>query len=765
MKDIFKDKNKRTIFLTLIFSFILILIGTTYAYFSWQSTNNPIVNINVEDLGNVIFKGGNDINITNIGPVLDYNDGEITEFYIKKKIDNNLDININITPTILPDSLKDESFKVKLLSSTDNITYTEIKEDNFKDKETNIKFTLSTTELTNKLTYFKIIFYIDGNMLNSNNMQGQSFEARIDISVDSQCPKNTVTPVYTDTSGANAPVLAEGMIPVVYDEGLGYWIKADINAGWYNYTDKIWANAVMVKTDATEGVECSKSRSYYMNAPAYTPVKEEDILAYYVWIPRYKYKLFNATYASGTSPSLIDVTFENETSTTGNVTCTYASNGAETCQNKANGNWYTHPAFTMKNASGNKTELKGIWVGKFETTGSTTTPTVKPGVSSLRSITVANMYNTGKLFRSTDYITSNGINQSDSHMMKNIEWGAVAYLKQSNYGLGITDITINNSSSHITGRSSGDPSRIDYSSEGTYKYNEPRVIKELVEGSGTQLTVATPSSDNTYTWTNIGTSDSPIWKSANQGVASSSTTLTYAFTLNGQGVLSFDYSVSSEGASYDYLYYTIKQGDNIIDSTGTSTKIGGTSYGTADASMTYVSKTHILEVGTYTLEFTYRKDSSTDSGTDSGYVKNVKVLENAEIKTTNLGIEQGGGAASTNGNITGIYDMSGGAFEYVMGNYNETTGNSGLTVSTVPTQHIDIYSGTSVSASHLGDATGETAGWYGDSALFISSSSPWFGRGGYHSEKYYAGMFNFGSGAGGDYINPGFRVVLSTTGA
>ena len=88
MKDIFKDKNKRTIFLTLIFSFILILIGTTYAYFSWQSTNNPLVNITVEDIGDVIFKGGNDINITNIGPVLDYNDGEITEFYIKKKMDN-----------------------------------------------------------------------------------------------------------------------------------------------------------------------------------------------------------------------------------------------------------------------------------------------------------------------------------------------------------------------------------------------------------------------------------------------------------------------------------------------------------------------------------------------------------------------------------------------------------------------------------------------------------------------------------------------------
>ena len=585
MKDIFKDKNKRTIFLTLIFSFILILIGTTYAYFSWQSTNNPLVNITVEDIGDVIFKGGNDINITNIGPVLDYNDGEITEFYIKKKMDNNLDININITPTLLPDSLKDESFKVKLLSSTDNITYTEIKEDNFKDKETNIKFTLSTTELTNKLTYFKIIFYIDGNMLNSNNMKGQSFGAKIDISVDGQCPKNTVTPVYTDTSGANAPVLAEGMIPVVYDEGLGYWIKADTDAGWYNYTDKIWANAVMVKTDATEGVECSNSRSYYMNAPAYTPVKEEDILAYFVWIPRYKYKLFNATYASGTSPSLIDVTFENETSTTGNVTCTYASNGRETCQNKANGNYYTHPAFTMINASGNKTELKGIWVGKFETTGSTTTPTVKPGVSSLRSITVANMYNTGKLFRSTDYITSNGINQSDSHMMKNIEWGAVAYLKQSNYGLGITDITINSNNSYTGGGS-------------------------------------------------------------------------------------------------------------------------GTSY------------------------------------------------------KTNIG-------QSTSGNITGVYDMSGGAWEYVMGNYAKTAGQSGLTVSGVPAEHIDIYSGTSVAASHLGDALGETAGWYSDNAHFVDSSYPWFERGGLYFNGDLAGVFNFYTYTGGvdSFYGVAFRVVLSTTGA
>ena len=383
--------------------------------------------------------------------------------------------------------------------------------------------------------------------------------------------------VYTKDTIPNAPVLAEGMIPIAYD-GTN-WVKADTNNtdnNWYNYKNKMWANAVMV-TSAT--------RDTYMNANNGTVIPEDDILAYYVWIPRYRYKLFNVDFTSGTSPQVIDVEFVYGTSRQNDeTTCQVSDTGEETCQNKANGNWYTHPAFTMINASGNKTELKGIWVGKFEVSGSTTAPRVKPGVSSLRSITVANMYNTGKLFRSTDYITSNGINQSDSHMMKNIEWGAVAYLKQSNYGLGITGITINDNSSFYTGGGSGT----------SYKTNTEQ---------------------------------------------------------------------------------------------------------------------------------------------------------------------------STSGNITGVYDMSGGAFEYVMGNYNKTAGDSGLTVSGIPAEHIDIYSGTSVSASHLGDALGETAGWYINYADFVLSRHPWFSRGGNCLSGGDAGVFGFIYSTGEGYNSYGFRVVLSTTGA
>ena len=372
-----------------------------------------------------------------------------------------------------------------------------------------------------------------------------------------------------DPTGANRPVLAEGMIPITYDGSK--WVKADEYGAynnWYDYGNQKWANAVMVT---------SSTRDTYMNADVGTTIPENDILAYYVWIPRYKYKLFNASYASGTSAQVIDVVFENGTSTTGNVTCTYASNGAETCQNKANGNWYTHPAFTLGD-----TELKGIWVGKFETTGSTTAPTVKPGVSSLTSITIANMYNTGKLFRSKNYLTITGANETDTHMIKNIEWGAVAYLKQSKYGLGVTDI-----------------------------------------------------------------------------VSSS----------NSNGVI---YTGGGSGTSYK----------------------------------------------------------------------------------TNTG-------QSTTGNITGVYDMSGGADEYVMGNYNKQTGSSGLTIPSIPIEHIDIYSGTNVSYSHLGDAMGETARWYSD--CVDNSHRSWFARGLKTGPGGHAGVFSFGTYTGEANNYYGFRVVLSVT--
>ena len=109
----------------------------------------------------------------------------------------------------------------------------------------------------------------------------------------------------------------------------------------------------------------------------------------------------------------------------------------------------THPAFISMG-------VNGFWVGKFETgyKGATSVATaqvngsdsskiiVKPNVYSWRNITVYNAF----------LASYNYDRDLNSHMMKNTEWGAVAYLSHSKYGLGY-ELNINNNSSYKTGYS------------------------------------------------------------------------------------------------------------------------------------------------------------------------------------------------------------------------------------------------------------------------------------------------------------------------
>lgn len=77
--------TKRDIILSIVISIILVLIWMTFTYFTWQSNNNSLVDITVEDIADVVFKVGNDLKVTDIGPVLDYNDGEIIANTLEKE--------------------------------------------------------------------------------------------------------------------------------------------------------------------------------------------------------------------------------------------------------------------------------------------------------------------------------------------------------------------------------------------------------------------------------------------------------------------------------------------------------------------------------------------------------------------------------------------------------------------------------------------------------------------------------------------------------
>ena len=191
----------------------------------------------------------------------------------------------------------------------------------------------------------------------------------------------------------------------------------------------------------------------------------EAISTMQVWIPRYKYKVWNYN-SDGTStsePQQIDIKFERGSESTGEITCTDNIQGedgdgtSEVCKlgnelctdNLCNGSYYTHPAFTFGNE-----ELTGFWVGKFEVNGTIDNITTKPNLSSIRNqrigdflTNIMSMNDSGNIY---GFITN-----VDTHMIKNSEWGSIAYLSNSKYGIcengNCTGFGINNNSNFITG--------------------------------------------------------------------------------------------------------------------------------------------------------------------------------------------------------------------------------------------------------------------------------------------------------------------------
>ena len=242
-----------------------------------------------------------------------------------------------------------------------------------------------------------------------------------------KCKYQFVSKYFDSTLNGADPVLSERLIPVIIDNN-GEVKKADLGSEWYNYQEKTWANAVILEDESV----------VYQNNEV---IPESNIESYFVWIPRYRYKIFNeGNYEGLTSvekkEQMIEIEFENKDKV--------VSNGNRV------GEWLTHPAFTSFNTN-------GMWVGKFETgyQGAKSTQEAEiNGAYSSKVVIKPNVYSWRKIQVSHAFIASYDYQRDlDSHMMKNTEWGAVAYLSHSAYG-SQTSVRFNNNSSHLTGYAS-----------------------------------------------------------------------------------------------------------------------------------------------------------------------------------------------------------------------------------------------------------------------------------------------------------------------
>ena len=281
-----------------------------------------------------------------------------------------------------------------------------------------------------------------------------------DISLSNDIDKCSLDNTYKEEIlNGTYPVLDEKMIAITYTE-TGIPKVADESSEWYSYASRKWANAVVLVNNP--------SKTYNVG----DEIEESDIAAYFVWIPRYEYTLkgdFGVNGESKAKPGYVDIRFTN-VSEESNGTASYTEGNPT--------NYRTQDAFKF-----GEENLSGIWVGKFETTGSADNPTIKPGITSLRSQNVSTQFETAKKI---------GINNSlslETSMMKNSEWNAVAILSQSIYGRCPSDstcpeVSINNSSDFITGSSGGSPTASNSSASYAYNTSEGQTASTTMNITG-----------------------------------------------------------------------------------------------------------------------------------------------------------------------------------------------------------------------------------------------------------------------------------------
>ena len=478
-----KNVNKKELFIKLIPLFITLLsciILVSYAYYKIKLEGQKTHFVSTDVISFTYKESEDKISITNMEPKSD-TEG-IKENYFEFNVASNLvkDISINYEISILKtsttNSFEENDVKAYLTDGNDNALVNPI--------------LISNLGNSKKIANAKVIYNNSFMYNNSNEIQTHTYRLRVWLKSDINMSKYTVKQEIDDsktnisltgctfkfkvnvstveqnldTSGANKPVLASNMIPVYYDEANSVWKKADKNNSqkdyrWYSYTSTgeykgMWANAVTVK---------DTNRQTYLNATLGTTISMDDITTMWVWIPRFN-AVIPSNYNGGTQakPNAIDVTFvkQNETAI---------------------------DAFTF----GDK-QLSGFWYGKFEvghtTLASSTTKNnlgctnetcsnangiiIKPNVNSLRYNNVSNFFYASRSMEQSGNSFGFVSSEVDTHMSKNNEWGAVAYLTQSIYGrctssTSCTEVGINNKQGYITGY--GAPAGSTYNvTNGTY---------------------------------------------------------------------------------------------------------------------------------------------------------------------------------------------------------------------------------------------------------------------------------------------------------
>ena len=401
---------------------------------------------------------------------------------------------------------------------------------------------------------------------------------------------------WNSSKKVNSPKLMQGMTGIYWDEsGNEVTVTVDNQDNWYNYSEQKWANAIT-----------------------------EDG-SYWVWIPRYAYRITSNCNKGGTGVSgTILVDFLQGT-TNKNASGTEISKTYPTVTNNAMEDFVVHPSFTNGTANNFMngewdSEIPGFWVAKYaagfqectqtvESNGTVTEPTTnianvkfsnkyytscytnritnallqdltesgytsqklsypvfKPLTYAYNNISTGDSYIISQEIANASSFYGLSSSQTDSHQMKNSEWGAVAYLAQSSCGRGGTEITMNSKNLN----------------------NSTKQVYSVTGYAGSTANGVSASSTNNKT--GVFDLNGCVWERTSAYISNGNGNLNYGKiyatlaknttgyqTLSTKWVTVYPYNSSSDGSSNNYNIYkglksnTYGFGDAILETSTTGT--------------------------------------------------------------------------------------------------------------------------------------------------------------------------------------------------
>lgn len=162
-------KNKRIITLLLLVLPLIVVSAGTYAWYVWQTNDNQNVSVSLTASSSITFNGGTDL-VGELEPVLYKEDGIIKTISITSDTSGN-NFNLYMKINSLPDELKSTSLLWAVYNDDEFING-----DNFSTYNNNDNIVLlSDREISSNSTdTYTIYFWIDGNVLNNNNMMNET---------------------------------------------------------------------------------------------------------------------------------------------------------------------------------------------------------------------------------------------------------------------------------------------------------------------------------------------------------------------------------------------------------------------------------------------------------------------------------------------------------------------------------------------------------------------------------------------------------------